>query len=118
MDNQQEVNYQRIAEAIEFIVTHFKEQPGLDEVAAAVHVSRAHFQRMFLEWAGTTPKKFLQYISLEYAKNILREKKFTLCDATFDTGLSSVSRLHDLFVTIEGMTPAEYKNGGKALTIN
>lgn len=118
MNEQQELNYQRIAEAIEYIKTHFKEQPGLDEVASKMHLSPFHFQRVFTEWAGTTPKKFLQYISLEHAKRILKEDQATLFDAAFETGLSGTGRLHDLFVRIEGMTPAEYKSGGKNLFIH
>src|SRR5690606_8409611 len=77
-----------------------------------------HLQRIFTEWAGTSPKKFLQYTSVEYAKRLLREEQATLFDAAFDTGLSSTSRLHDLFMNIEGMTPAEYKSGGKNLTVD
>ena len=118
MELQNQINYNRIAEAIEYIKTHFKSQPNLDEVAEKVHVSPAHFQRMFTDWAGTSPKKFLQFISVEYAKKILREEQATLFDTAFETGLSSTSRLHDLFVNIEGMTPAEYKNGGKNLQIS
>lgn len=118
METQNQLNYARIAKAIEYIKTNFKSQPNLDEVAEKVHISPAHFQRMFTEWAGTSPKKFLQYISLEHAKKILKEDKATLFDTTYETGLSSTSRLHDLFVNIEGMTPAEYKNGGKNLHIN
>lgn len=116
MKTQENINYNRIAAAIDYIRNNFREQPNLDEVAEKVHLSPAHFQRMFTEWAGTSPKKFLQYISLEYAKGILKEQ--TLFDAAFETGLSSTSRLHDLFISIEGMTPAEYKNGGKDLHIN
>ncbi len=112
------INYQRIADAINYIKTHFKNQPNLDEVAEKVHLSPFHFQRMFTDWAGISPKKFLQYLSVEYAKGILKEKQATLFDATYETGLSSTGRLHDLFINIEGMTPAEYKNGGKALVIN
>lgn len=119
MNTQENINYNRIAEAIEYIRTHFKEQPNLDQIAEKIHLSPAHFQRLFTEWAGTSPKKFLQYISVGYAKNILKENlEATLSDAAFETGLSSTSRLHDLFVNIEGMTPAEYKNGGKNLSIN
>jgi AraC family transcriptional regulator of adaptative response/methylated-DNA-[protein]-cysteine methyltransferase len=73
---------------------------------------------MFTDWAGISPKKFLQYLSLDYAKGILKEQQATLFDAAFETGLSGTGRLHDLFINIEGMTPAEYKNGGKALSIN
>lgn len=118
MNTQQQLNYGRIAEAIEFIKENFKQQPSLDEVAAKVHVSPFHFQRLFSEWAGTTPKKFLQYISLEHAKKLLKEEQASLSDAAFETGLSGTGRLHDLFINIEGMTPAEYKNGGKNLSIN
>ncbi len=117
MSTQDELNYNRIAKAITFIQTHYKQQPSLEEVAAHVQLSPFHFQRLFSDWAGTTPKKFLQYISLAHAKNLLTEKQATLFDTAFETGFSSTSRLHDLFVQIEGMTPAEYKNGGKSLSI-
>ena len=118
MDSQQHINYNRIAEAIDYIKTHFKEQPNLDEVAEKVHLSPFHFQRLFTEWAGTSPKKFLQYISVEHAKKMLKENQTTLFDAAYETGLSGTGRLHDLFINIEGMTPAEYKNGGQSLTIH
>jgi AraC family transcriptional regulator, regulatory protein of adaptative response / methylated-DNA-[protein]-cysteine methyltransferase len=111
-------NYTRIAESIDFIKSNFKDQPTLDQIAASVHLSPFHFQRLFSDWAGTSPKKFLQYISLAYAKEMLKEKQATLFDTAYQTGLSGTSRLHDLFVKIEGMTPAEYKNGGKNLDIN
>ena len=118
MKQQQLINYNRIAEAIEYIKQNFKEQPNLDEVAEKVHLSTFHFQRLFNEWAGTTPKKFLQYTSIEYAKKLLKEQRASLFDTAFETGLSGTGRLHDLFINIEGMTPAEYKNGGKNLTIH
>lgn len=118
METQETINYQRIADAINYIRLNFKEQPNLDEVAERVNLSPFHFQRMFTDWAGISPKKFLQYLSLEYAKSILKEKHATLFDAAFETGLSGTGRLHDLFINIEGMTPAEYKNGGNALSIN
>ncbi len=118
METQESINYQRIADAINYIRLNFKEQPNLDEVAEKVSLSPFHFQRMFTEWAGISPKKFLQYLSLDYAKSILKEKQATLFDAAYETGLSGTGRLHDLFINIEGMTPAEYKNGGKALHIN
>lgn len=117
MNEQQALNYQRIAEAIAYIRDHFREQPSLEEVAARVHLSPFHFQRLFSEWAGTTPKKFLQFISLEHAKQLLTEQKATLFDTAFDIGLSGTGRLHDLFISMEGMTPAEYKNGGSNLTV-
>lgn len=119
MNTQENINYNRIAEAIDYIKTNFREQPNLDAVAEKVHLSPFHFQRLFTEWAGTSPKKFLQYISVEHAKKILKENnQATLFDTAYETGLSGTSRLHDLFVNIEGMTPAEYKNGGKNLFIN
>ncbi|MCH7337588.1 methylated-DNA--[protein]-cysteine S-methyltransferase [Acinetobacter sp. NIPH 2699] len=114
---QQQRNYDRIAQAIAYIQQNFQQQPQLDEVAAHIHLSPAHFQRLFSEWVGTSPKKFLQYISVEYAKNILKQQG-SIFDATFATGLSSTSRLHDLFIQIEGMTPAEYKHGGQNLSIH
>ncbi|MDN3549484.1 bifunctional helix-turn-helix domain-containing protein/methylated-DNA--[protein]-cysteine S-methyltransferase [Mucilaginibacter aquaedulcis] len=118
MNTQEEINYQRIAEAINYIKLNFKSQPNLDDVAEKVHLSPFHFQRLFTDWAGISPKKFLQYLSLDYAKGILKDKQATLFDTAFETGLSGTGRLHDLFVNIEGMTPAEYKNGGKELNIN
>ena len=114
---QQQRTYDRIAQAIAYIQQNFQQQPQLDEVAAHIHLSPAHFQRLFTEWVGTSPKKFLQYTSVEYAKNILKQQGSVL-DATFETGLSSTSRLHDLFIQIEGMTPAEYKQGGQHLAIH
>ena len=116
MSSQQ--HYQKVAQAIAYIQQNFQQQPQLDEVAAHIHLSSAHFQRLFTEWVGTSPKKFLQYTSIEYAKQILKQQQGSIFDATFATGLSSTSRLHDLFLQIEGMTPAEYKNGGVALTIS
>lgn len=118
MFEQQQLNYNRIAEAIEYIKNNFRKQPDLDDVARHVHLSPFHFQRLFCEWAGTTPKKFLQYISIEHAKKLLKEQQATLLDTAFETGLSGTGRLHDLFIGIEGMTPAEYKNGGEKLLIN
>lgn len=113
------LNYSRIAKAIEYIQHNFQQQPNLAEIAAHVHLSPAHFQRLFTEWVGISPKKFLQYTTIQHAKSILKQPpKITLLDTTFDAGLSSSSRLHDLFIQIEGMTPAEYRHGGQALQIN
>jgi AraC family transcriptional regulator of adaptative response/methylated-DNA-[protein]-cysteine methyltransferase len=118
MNEQEQTNYNRIAEAIEYIRTRYREQPGLDEIAEHVHLSPFHFQRLFSDWAGVSPKKFLQYISLEHAKEVLKNKRATLSDAVDAAGLSGSGRLHDLFITIEGMTPGEFKNGGSSLSIN
>ena len=112
-------HYQRIAQAIAYIQQHFKQQPSLEQIAAHVHLSPAHFQRLFTEWAGTSPKKFLQYLSLEHAKSLLRSSQsVSILHTSVETGLSSSSRLHDLFIQIEGMSPAEYKHGGAGLTIS
>ena len=118
MDSQSTLDYDRIAKAIGYIRENFREQPNLEEVAGQIHLSPFHFQRMFKEWAGVSPKKFLQYLSVEHAKQILRDQNSTLFDAAYDTGLSGTGRLHDLFIKIEGMTPGEYKNGGEKLTIH
>jgi len=118
MKEQERANYDRISEAIGYIKTNFKAQPGLEEVAENIHLSPYHFQRLFTDWAGVSPKKFLQYITVEYAKKMLKEEKATLFDAAFEAGLSGTGRLHDLFINIEGMTPGEYKNGGQSLSIN
>lgn len=116
MNSQQNLDFARIAEAIEYIRDNFKNQPTLDDIARKVSLSPAHFQRLFSSWAGVSPKKFLQYITIEHAKNVLKET--TLSDVAYETGLSGTGRLHDLFVNIEGMTPGEYKNGGENLRIN
>lgn len=118
MKAQEETNYGRIAQAISYINGNFKTQPSLEEVAGEINLSPFHFQRLFTEWAGVSPKKFLQYLTVEHAKKMLKENQATLFETAFETGLSGTSRLHDLFVNIEGMTPGEYKNGGENLTIN
>jgi AraC family transcriptional regulator of adaptative response/methylated-DNA-[protein]-cysteine methyltransferase len=118
MNDQEYINYQRIAEAITYIKENFRDQPSLDQVAEKVNLSPFHFQKLFTDWAGVSPKKFLQYISVQYAKALLKEKQATLFDTASDTGLSGTGRLHDLFINIEGMTPGEYKNGGENLSIN
>ena len=115
---QEQVNFKRIAEAIEFIHLNYKSQPQLDKVAQKVALSPYHFQRMFTDWAGVSPKKFLQYITVANAKKILKENSASLFDTAIETGLSGTGRLHDLFINIEGMTPGEYKNGGENLSIN
>ena len=118
MTEQATLNYNRIAEAIEFLKSNFREQPSLEQVAEKVHLSPYHFQRLFTDWAGVSPKKFLQYLTVEYAKDVLKNGQATLFDAAHEAGLSGTGRLHDLFIKVEGMTPGEYKNGGAALSIN
>jgi AraC family transcriptional regulator of adaptative response/methylated-DNA-[protein]-cysteine methyltransferase len=114
--SEQSENYNRIEQAIEFLGRNFKDQPSLDEIAASVHLSRYHFQRLFKRWAGVTPSQFRHYLTVEYAKERLRESH-SIFDTTLDAGLSSPSRLHDLFVTFEAMTPGEYKKFGADLEI-
>jgi AraC family transcriptional regulator of adaptative response/methylated-DNA-[protein]-cysteine methyltransferase len=118
MNDQNEINFRRITRAIEYIAANFREQPHLKRIAAEVNLSTFHFQRMFTEWAGVSPKKFLQYITVEYAKKKLKERNTTLFDTADESGLSGTGRLHDLFIHIEGMTPGEYKNGGENLMIH
>lgn len=115
---QHQLNYTRIADAIAYIQHNFTKQPSLEEVAKEINVSPHHFQKMFTDWAGVSPKKFLQYITVAHARNILKQQGATLFDASFETGLSGTGRLHDLFISIEGMTPGEYKNGGSNLQIH
>jgi AraC family transcriptional regulator, regulatory protein of adaptative response / methylated-DNA-[protein]-cysteine methyltransferase len=109
-------DYERIKKAIEFIHSNFQQQPDLGAVAKEVNLSPFHFQRLFKDWAGVSPKKFLQYISLQHAKKLLQQH--SVSDAAYETGFSGSSRLHDLFINIEGMTPGEYKNGSEQLNIN
>lgn len=109
-------DYDRVARAIEYLNAHFREQPSLDAVAAHVHLSPYHFQRLFTRWAGISPKRFLQYLTLDYTRRLLRESR-DLLSASEEAGLSGPGRLHDLYVTITAMTPGEYKNGGAELDI-
>jgi len=118
MADDEHINYGRIAAAIDYIKHNFKNQPSLDEVAGVVGLSPFHFQRLFTQWAGVSPQKFVHYLSVEYAKQLLKEQRSTLLDTAYETGLSGTSRLHDLFIKIEGMTPGEFKNGGENLVIN
>jgi AraC family transcriptional regulator, regulatory protein of adaptative response / methylated-DNA-[protein]-cysteine methyltransferase len=106
----------RIANAIGYVAEHYQEQPSLEEMAGAANLSPFHFQRVFKRWAGVTPKRFLQYVTLAHAKRRLVEDASVL-DAALDAGLSGPSRLHDLFVTCEAMTPGEFKALGYRLVI-
>ena len=109
-------DYLRIEQAIQYLENHYKDQPNLDEVAASIGLSEYHFQRMFTRWAGVSPKRFLQYLTKEGAKELLNQSE-NLLDTTYQIGLSSLGRLHDLFVTAEAITPGEYKSRGIGLTI-
>jgi len=110
-------HYRLVEHAIEYLERNFRGQPSLDEIAASVNLSKFHFQRLFKRWAGVTPNQFLRYLTVEYAKGRLRESQ-SVFDAAQDAGLSGASRLHDLFVTFEAMTPGAYKQLGKGLDIS
>ena len=122
MSEQNNIDFNRIADAIDIIKNNFTAQPSLDEIAKKINVSPSHFQKMFTEWAGVSPKKFTQYITIGHAKKMLGNTKqnetATLFETAVETGLSGTGRLHDLFINIEGMTPGEFKNGGENLTIH
>lgn len=109
-------DYLRIEQAILYLEKNFREQPTLGEIARSVNLSEYHFHRLFRRWAGITPKQFLQLLTIEYAKNMLDESR-SLLEITYNSGLSSTSRLHDLFVTIDAVTPGEFRRKGVGLTI-
>jgi AraC family transcriptional regulator, regulatory protein of adaptative response / methylated-DNA-[protein]-cysteine methyltransferase len=113
---QNNINYQRVAEAIDYLSDNFKSQPDLDKVAQQVHLSPTHFQRIFTDWAGVSPKKFMQYLSLEHLRTRIYNTA-NLNQAADLVGLSTQSRVYDLFVNIEGVTPQEYKTFGKGIEI-
>jgi len=102
--------------AISYIVTHYNEQPSLQELAEHVGLSETHFQRVFTEWVGVSPKRFLQVVTRSHARRLLAQGGSTL-DVTYETGLSSPSRLQDLFVSIDGLTPAQVRKLGDGLQI-
>lgn len=110
-------DYARIAAAIEFIISQATQQPSLTEIAAHVHLSPYHFQRLFSRWAGVTPKRFLQVLTLERAKQLLAASA-SLLDVSNAVGLSSGSRLYDHFVQLDAVTPGEFKQGGAGLHID
>lgn len=110
------INYKRIEEAIHYLETNFQRQPELDEVAEKVHLSPFHFQRIFTEWAGISPKKFLQFLTVDFLKEKLHQSR-NLVEAAESAGLSSQSRVYDLFTTLEGVTPQEYKLRGSGIRI-
>jgi AraC family transcriptional regulator of adaptative response/methylated-DNA-[protein]-cysteine methyltransferase len=113
---EQDFNYQRIESAIRYIEENFQHQPELDEVAEKVHLSPFHFQRIFTEWAGISPKRFLQFLTVDFLKEKIVDTK-NLIDAAESAGLSSQSRVYDLFTTLEAVTPQEYKLKGSGIRI-
>lgn len=109
-------DYEIIGAALRYVEANARAQPSLDDIAAHVHLSPSRLQRVFREWVGISPKRFLQLTTIQHAKATLAESTSVL-DATFDAGLSSPSRLHDLFVTVDAVTPGEFKDRGRSLTI-
>src|SRR5262245_50295049 len=110
-------DYRRIERAIAFLQEQCLRQPDLAAIAKHVHLSEFHFQRLFSRWAGISPKRFLQFLTVEHAKRQLADSK-ALLDVTLDAGLSSPGRLHDLFVSVEAVTPGEFKTRGAGIRIN
>lgn len=109
-------DYDRIERAMAYLVDRAIDQPGLEEVAAHIHLSPFHFQRLFCRWAGTSPKRFLQVLTLERGKKLL-EDAHSLHEVSHDLGLSGSSRLHDHFVQLEAVTPGEHRNKGRGVCI-
>jgi AraC family transcriptional regulator of adaptative response/methylated-DNA-[protein]-cysteine methyltransferase len=109
-------DYARVERAIQFLEENHARQPSLDEIAASVNLSEYHFQRLFTRWVGISPKRFLQFLTKEHAKELL-EKSRDVLEVAYETGLSGPGRLHDLFVACEAVTPGEFKNRGEGLTI-
>ncbi len=114
--SQQSDDFKRIEKTIEYLEANFKSQPTLEEIAESVHLSKYHFDRMFKRWAGISPIQFQQFMTLDYTKQKLADSR-SLLDTALDAGLSGPSRLHDLFVTFEAMTPGEFKKQGAGLEI-
>lgn len=110
-------DYQRVEKAILFLEENFRRQPELSEVAREVGVSTFHFQRLFRRWAGISPKRFVQFLTLEFAKKML-EHSCNLLDTSLEAGLSGPGRLHDLFVNVEAMTPGEFKSNGQGVKVS
>jgi AraC family transcriptional regulator of adaptative response/methylated-DNA-[protein]-cysteine methyltransferase len=114
--SQADLDYARIEKAITWLNDHAMEQPELAAVARAVHLSEFHFQRLFTRWAGISPKRFLQFVTIERAKQQLAESR-PLLETALNSGLSGPGRLHDLFVAMEAATPGEFKTRGAGIRI-
>jgi len=110
-------DYEVVRRAIGHIRGHWREQPEIEAIAEAASVTPTELHHLFRRWAGLTPKAFLQALTLDGARQLLRDSASVL-DATFEVGLSGPGRLHDLFVTHEAMSPGEWKSGGEGLTIH
>jgi AraC family transcriptional regulator of adaptative response/methylated-DNA-[protein]-cysteine methyltransferase len=111
----QKTHYEKIEKAIRFINENIRTQPSLDEIANVVNLSPFHFQRLFRQWVGITPKRFLQFLTIDHAKQLLQDS--SVFDVSLEIGLSSQSRLHDHFVSLEATTPGQFKNKGQDMNI-
>lgn len=109
-------DYVRVEKAIRFLDEHFRRQPSLGEAAAAVGLSEYHFQRLFRRWAGVSPKRFVQFLTADYARALL-EEQWTVLDAAYEAGLSGTGRLHDLMVSVAAVTPGEVRRRGEGVEI-
>ena len=116
-DHSEPTDYTLVAQTIQYLGQNFQDQPSLDDLAATLHISPFHLQRVFSRWAGISPKRFVQFLTVDYAKSRLAAAQSVL-DAAYDAGLSSPGRLHDLFVSVEAVTPGEYKSKGAGLAIS
>ena len=116
MISENDINYSRIEQAIRYLEENFQHQPNLDEVAERINISPFHFQRIFTEWAGISPKRFLQFLTVDYLKEKLLQTR-NLEEAAESAGLSSQSRVYDLFTTLEAVTPGEYKERGSGIQL-
>jgi len=110
-------DYSTVRRVIEMITEDYREQPGLDDIAGRLGQSPTQLQKTFTRWAGLSPKAFLQAVTLDHAKRLLRQEELPLLETSFEVGLSGPGRLHDLFVTHEAMSPGEWKARGAGLTI-
>ncbi len=115
--SQQSADFYRVEKAIQFIADNFKSQPRLEQIAQSMNLSKFHFNRLFKRWAGISPIQFMQYMTLDYTKQQLIASK-SLLETSYEGGLSGPGRLHDLFVTFEGITPGEFKKQGAGLHIS
>jgi len=111
-------DYARVEQAIRYLDANARRQPSLADVADHVGLSEAHLQRLFTRWAGVSPKRFVQWQTVEHAKRLLRDSRASVLDASYESGLSGGGRLHDLFVSAEALTPGEYKSGGAGVEIS
>ncbi len=109
-------DYRRIEQALHYLASNYQSQPDLAEIASSVNLSEAHFQRLFKRWAGVSPKQFLQYLTLDHARQCLKSN-MTVLDAALDSGLAAPARLNELFVRIESITPLEFKRDGEGINI-